>query len=208
MDIMATGDGWAFRLGADGFRYAVDKKTGDLSLVIDTGAKYKRDLFMVEGPRGIFIETIKAGEVVQTDGDGNQYCITLSKEPIVLRYKKLPEPNLTPIQINKGRHKVTRTLVDDQPYGAGVPDTLIGVIKWAQKHLESIPEKSRRTARCRFDTYMSYGETYPHVEVSYEEAETDEEVIARVKIERERDRLADIVKRQKFEQLKRELKEA
>jgi hypothetical protein len=193
MDIMATGDGWAFPLvGLGGFKYGVDKKTGDLSLVIDPKAKHKRDTFMVETPRGLFIETMKDGEVIQEGGDGNWCHITVGKKPVTLRYKKLPDPGLSKRELDKCRKKVRRYLVDGQPYSAGVPDTLTGLVKWAEGLLVKIPASSRKDARCSFDTSSEYGETYPHVEVSYIEAETDDEVIERVKIERERARLKDI----------------
>jgi len=204
MDIWATGDSWAFGMGLGGFKYAVDKKTRDLSLVLDNKAEYKRDSFMVQTGRGIFIETLVDGEVVQSGGDGNWYYITLGKKPTILRYKKLPDPELSAPEIEKNRQSVKRWLVDDQPCGAGVPDTLVGLIGWAEKLLKKIPEKSREAARCSFDTSSSYGETYPQVEVTYSEPETDEEVIARVKIERERGRIAGLEKRAQFDKLKRE----
>lgn len=206
MDIFAIGGSWGFALGGGGgFKYSVDKKSGDLSLVLAPKAKYKRAVFAVNVPSGVFLETVNAdGEVIFTGGDGDHYYIHLGKKPMTLRYKRLPDPKLTTKEIDKERQNVTRCLFDNHSWNAGEPDTLIGLIAWAEKLLAKIPEKYRKAAVCRFDTSMSYGETYPHVEVSYEEPETDKEVIARVQIQRERARLAEMEKRTQFEKLKSE----
>lgn len=209
MDIIATGSGWGVGLGGlGGFKYAFDKEAGTLSVVLDDSATFKRDLFMVTTPRGVFIETVKDGEVIQDGGDGDWYHVLVGETPVALRYKALPDPNLSKGDLRKHRQKVTRYLVDDTSYSAGVPDTLVGVIKWAEELLAKIPTGSRKTAKCRFDTSTEYGETYPHVEVSYEEPESDEEVVARVKVDRELARIAEAKKRAQLQRLKAELEPA
>lgn len=205
MDIWATGGGWAFGMTADNFKYAIGKDHS-LTLVENTKAKYRRNIVTVTTNRGTFLETLDAdGNVIGEGGDGDWYSIHLSKKLVTLRCKTLPDPKLSPAELKTYRSSVTRYLADDQPHSAGVPDTLTGLIGWAEKLLGKIPKAYRKDARCSFDTSTSYGETYPHVEVSYSEPETDAEVIARVKVERERARLAVIAKKAQLKRLEAEV---
>lgn len=204
MDIYANGETWGFAMmGIGGFTYTHNKK--DNSITLKASKKACSYPLTVQTPRGVFIETLdKNGDVIQDGGDGDWYYVDLSAGPCTLKYRALPDVGMAPSQINRHRKKVTRYLIDDQPYSAGVPDTLIGHIKWAQELLEKIPEASRKTAKCDFDTSTAYGETYPNVKVSYDEPESDEEVVARVQIERERERIMTQNRRAQFERLKSE----
>ena len=92
-------------------------------------------------------------------------------------------------------------------FGASYTDgSLLKVIGSFQKALASIPKEYRAKARCEIGSKSGYEDShYAHVEITYERPETDAEVIARVKIERETDRIARLKKRAQFENLKREL---
>lgn len=204
MDIVALGDGFGIGMMAD-FKYAWNKKDGTLSVSAD---KRKYPVHVTTN-RGIFVEVVnESGDVIQEGGDGNWLYVKLGKHPVTLRYKTLPDPGLSRSVINKARQTVTRYLVDDMPYSAGVPDNLPKLIEWLKSKMAEMPAASRKGATCRFDTSMSYGETYPHVEVSYTEPETDEEVIRRVQIERERARLSDNAERAKLAALKAKFENA
>jgi hypothetical protein len=152
--------------------------------------------------RGEFIEVIDAiGKVALEGGDGNWLWVPVSKEPVRLRFKALPDPKLSKGQIQKIRQKVTRYLSCDSPYNLGVPAKLPEAISWMQEQLAAIPEPCRKNASFEFGTTTEYGETYPQITISYEEHETDKEVLERVKVERERTRIAELAERQKLEQL-------
>ena len=198
MDIVAFGDG-KFGVGVF-FRAKYEWKEGGLSVWSDDK---KPTPVQVTTNRGTFIEAIDAdGNVVVSGGDGNWLYVPVGREPLTLRYKTLPEIALSKSALDKKRMKMTRYLIDDQPYSAGVPDTLPETIKWLQDKLAEIPVASRKKAVCRFDTSMSYGETYPHVEISYEEPETDDEVRLRLQIEAERAAINDAHERAKLAKLK------
>ena len=149
--------------------------------------------------RGDFLEEIdSAGNVVQTGGDGGQFWLHVGKKLVRLRFKKLPPLALSKTAIDKKRRIVTRYLVSDMPHNLKVPNTLLGAIAWLQKQATTIPARSRPKARVSFDTSMSYGETYPNLEITYTEPETDAEVILRLQIEAERARIREISERQQL----------
>lgn len=153
--------------------------------------------------RGTFIEAIdKSGAVVASGGDGEFFYIAISKEPITIRYKALAKIALTKADLDKHRKIVTRYLLSDRPYSLNLPDTLLGMIKWFEKQVKAIPIASRPKARFRFDTTMEYGETYPHIEITYDEPETDNEIVDRLQIETERDRIINDKERATFRKLK------
>lgn len=65
------------------------------------------------------------------------------------------------------------------------------------------------TKSCRtLDTSVEYGETYPNIEISYEEQETDEEVVRRIQIERERARLSELKERGQLKALQSKYEKA
>lgn len=165
----------------------------------------KRDIRVhVTTYRGDFIQLLDAEDHVLCEGgDGEWFCIEVAKEKRRLRFKKLPDPQLSASALNKARQRVTRYLLSEAPYSCDLPDTLNGVIKWMQKKLAEIPEASRAKASFRFDTTMEYGETYPRIEISYTEPETDDEVIKRVQIERERARIAEGKEREQLSRLRK-----
>lgn len=158
----------------------------------------------VQAHPGIFVEAVnKAGDVVCDGGDGQMLYVPPIPGELILRIKKLPTPSLSKSQLEKLRGKVTRYLVCDAPYSLHIPDSMDGVIQWMKKKLQAIPKHARKTARFRFDTENSYGETYPRIEITYSEAETDAELTDRLKIEAERDRLNEVSDRQRLIELKR-----
>lgn len=125
----------------------------------------------------------------------------VGKKPITLRHKKLADPKLSKNALNKNRKKVTRYLMQDPPYSLGVPENFGRAIKWMQKQLAAIPKAAQKTASFRFDTTTEYGETYPEITISYEEAETDEEVLQRLKTDSERNRIEKVKERAKLKEL-------
>ena len=152
---------------------------------------------------GTFIEAVDtSGTVIASGGDGQRFEIPITKAPIVVRIKALPKITLIKAELEKRRQVVTRYLVSDAPYSLKIPDKLAGVIKWLEKQAKAIPEASRAKARFRFDTTMEHGETYPNIEITYEEPETDKELITRLQIEAERARIAEEEQRSQFEALK------
>lgn len=152
---------------------------------------------------GTFIEAIdETNKVVLKGGDGKWFYVPVSKKPIRLRFKKLSDPKLTKAQVEKARQKVTRYLISDTPYGLNIPSTLPGAIGWMQKQLKAIPKQCQKAACFEFVATMKHGETYPKIEITYVEPESDAEVVTRVKIERERTRIAEACERAKLENLK------
>ncbi len=157
----------------------------------------------VDTRRGDFIEAVdESGRVVCEGGDGGWFRVPVVKKKTTLRFKKLPNPKLSKAALDKARETVTRYLVSDAPYNLKIPDSLDGAIKWMQGKLKEIPASSRAKASFRFDTSMSYGETYPNIEISYQEPEADAEVIRRIQVDAERTRIKTDADRAKFENLK------
>lgn len=183
-----------------GREYAWDKKDGSLLV----WSKEKQALPVnVTTNRGDFVEAIdEEGKVIAEGGDGDWFYVPVGKKKTRLRFKALPDPKLTPAQIDKARQNITRYLVDGAPYRVDFPDTLPAAIEWMQKKLGEIPKASRAKATCLFDTSMSYGETYPNIEINFSEPETDAEVVRRIKIDRERARIAESKERAQFQNLK------
>lgn len=150
--------------------------------------------------RGTFVEAVDAEDhLIAEGGDGNWCYVPVGEKPIRLRIKSLPDPELTIKQIDKERQNVTRHLFCDKPYN--LPDTLPAMIEWMKGRLEEIPEACRENTRFSFDTTMEYGETYPEVEITYTEAETNEEVVRRIQIERERARIKEVAEREQLQAL-------
>ncbi len=168
------------------------------------------DVLTVTTGRGDFIEVLnKAGDVTQTGGDGEWLTIRVPKNaPVRLRFKELPDPRLSPEELQAQRKVVTRYLLSGMPYTAGIPSSLPEAIKWLQEKLVEIPEACRNSAQLDLDTQNSYGETYPNIEIRYSEPESDAEVVRRVQIERERARIAEEADKAKYEALKQKFQAA
>lgn len=201
MDITAFGGKFAVamtRLGAWKYEW---NKDGTLSIWGDHALP-----ITVTTNRGEFIEAVDAdGEIVCEGGDGQWFYVPVAKRKTVLRFRQLPDPSLSPADINKARQTVTRYLLSDRPYNCKLPDTVAGVIKWMQKKLAEIPKECRAKASFTFDTTMEYGENYPNIEITYCQPETDAEVVRRVQIGRERARIKDTAERAQFRKLKSDL---
>lgn len=184
MDITLYGDSIAVGALA---RFKYEWTEGGLSVVADD-----------EGPpgifvrtyRGVFAEVVRDGKVTQSFGDGDMDIVRLSATPLLIRTKKLAVPDLSPADISAARQIVKRYLVDDRPYNLDIPATLAGMVGWVEDKLAEIPEAARAEATFEFGTSYEYGETYPNIEITYSEPETDDEVIARLTLERERNRVA------------------
>lgn len=160
------------------------------------------DFISVWSNRGDFIEAVnEAGEVIQSGGDGNSLWLTLSKSPITLRYRALPEPVLSKNEMRASRKVVTRYLASDTPSTLDLPDKFEDVIQWMRDKLKEVPAACRKSARFNFDTSYEHGESYPCIEITYKEPESDEEVIRRLQIEAERARIAEECERAKLIQL-------
>ena len=158
---------------------------------------------------GTFIEVLdKTGAVINLGGDGQSFYVTLDKKPVTLRYKVLPAIKLSKAEFDKRRQTVTRYLVSDAPYSLKIPGTLAGAIKWLEKKAESIPAASRAKASFEFGTEYRYGESYPNIEISYREPETDKELVTRLQIEAERARIAEEKQRSQFKALKAKFESA
>lgn len=152
--------------------------------------------------RGDYIEVLNdADAVVAEGGDGGWFHLPVGADKLRLRFKALPDPNLTADCLANERQTVTRYLLSDAPSSLDIPDTLAGAIEWMQGQLAAIPEASRDTARFRFDTTMDHGETYPNIEISYSEPESDGEVIRRVQVSRERERVWQAFEREQLQNL-------
>jgi hypothetical protein len=168
--------------------------------------------------RGTFVELVNSkGDVLQEGGDGEWLWLPESKVTVTLRHKALADPKLSKAQIAKVRRKTTVHVVNQECYdggpinfGASYTDgTLLKVIASFQKVLTSIPKEYRKKARCQIDSESGYeGSHYASVRIEYTRPENDDEVVERVKIERERERLAKRAKQAQFEQLKSELETA
>jgi hypothetical protein len=152
--------------------------------------------------RGTFIEAVdKDGTVIQEGGDAGLLYVMLSNQPLTLRVKKLADPQLSAAQIEEQRQDVTRYLVSDNPRHLDIPDTLPGAIEWMQTQLMAIPENCRDSSQFEFGTTSEYGDTYPLIEITYREPETDAEVVNRIMIGRERVRISEVEERAKLKTL-------
>lgn len=198
MDIWAIGDkGFGIWMSAE-FKYK-SNKDGTLTVWADDAPCSAS----VTTNHGVFVEaTDKTGAVIMSGGDGNWLHIPVGREPVTLRYKELPKLDLSEADIDKNRKIVTRHLLSDMPYSLKIPSDLVGAIKWFEKQAVSIPAAARSTACVSFDTSHEHGETYPNIEITYEEPETDKEVVTRLQIAAERTRVANEADRAQFRKLK------
>ena len=164
---------------------------------------------MVQTNRGDFVEAVnEEGTVLSEGGDGEWYWLPVTKARTYLRFKTLPDPALTPARLNKERKSVRRYLLSDMPYTVGIPDGLADAIAWLQKQMKKIPTDCRASAQLDLSTSSSYGETYSNIEITYDEAESDEEVIARLQIDHERSRIREATERAKLDALKEKYEKA
>lgn len=207
MEVMAIGGQFSvsmMRLGD--WKHEWNKKDGTLSIW------GKARAVSVTTNRGEFIEAVDPdGNVLHEGGDGQWFYVPVTKEKTKLRFKKLPDPKLTKAELDKARKSTTVTVADQERYdggpfefGASYTDgTLDRVIESLEKIRASIPAQYRNKARCEIDSESGYeGSHYAHIEVSYERQETDEEVIERVKIDRERARIMESAERAQLDSLK------
>lgn len=179
---------------------------GGLSIKAGKGGS---DLFMLLTGCGDFLEVLdNKGAVKSLVGDGGWETIKVGASGVTLRPKKLPDLGLSKAQILSKTETVTRYLVSDKPYNVGLPETLPKLIKWLEKKLSQIPEKSRKTASVSFDTTVEYGETYPQFEISYQESETYKEIVRRLQIEAQRLEITKAAQIKQFNRLKAELEAA
>lgn len=182
------------------FEYSWNKRDGSLS--VWSKGKEASSVHITTN-RGDFVEAInKADEVVANGGDGNWLYVPIGKAPITLRAKPLPKIVLTKVQMQKKRKTVTRYLLSDAPYSLDLPDTLEGVIGWMQTKLKEVPAPCRRGAQFSFGTTMEYGETYPRIEITYQEPETDKELLRRLQVDAERSRIQEANERAQLDKLK------
>ena len=180
------------------FQYKWNKRN-----TLSVCSKEKECVLTITTNHGDFVEVVdESGAVINSGGDGAWFHIRLTKSPVNLRFKKLPEPRLSKPDLKKHRKIVTRYLVSNAPYNLKIPNTLTGTINWMKEQSAKIPQASRAKAEFRFATTMEYGETYPNIEISYPEPETDKEVITRLQIEQERDRIRENGERAEFNKLK------
>jgi hypothetical protein len=203
MDIYAHDGSFGVAMGGfDSFLYGWGKdKT--LSLKANPKAKYKRPSVSIETGRGDFIEAIdEKGNVVSEGGGGQWYYVEIGKALITLRFKTLPKPDLTKAQMDKARRRVTRHLYSDSPYSLGVNTKLSAAIELLQKKLVEVPKAYRHTAEIEFGSRTSYGESYEHVEITWTEPETDEELLYRLKVEAEHKRRSTENERAQFKKLR------
>ena len=205
MDIVAVDGNFAVAAMGMSKEYGFDTRwnTPEGTLTVWVGRHSKRKDVHVSTNQGIFLEAVdESGKVIVSGGDGDWFYVPLGKKPITLRYKVLPKVKLSKPELDKHRQTITRYLVSDSPYSLEIPDTLVGVIKWLEKQAKAIPEASRAKASFRFATTTEYGETYPNIEITYDEPETDKELISRLQIESEREHRKEENARQQFEVLK------
>lgn len=203
MDITATNGNFlvsAIRIGSWKYKWNKDHTLS----IWDSGG---RDHVHIVTNSGDFIEAVdKQGSLVSEGGDGDLFLLPIGKQPVRLRFKKLPDPQLSSAFLDKHRQRVVRYLLQDKPYNCGIPDTLSGTIQWMQKQLAQIPKASRAKASFGFDTTTEYGETYPQLEITYQEMESDDEVVMRVQVERERARIRELGERKELERLEAKYK--
>lgn len=185
MDIWAINGKFSVTMGFMSDRFQSDwNKDGTLAVRSKEKATHPISVMTY---RGDFVEAIdEAGDVVASGGDGHSLYIHLTQKPVTLRFKKFAPLNLTASQLNKARQTVRRYLVSDSPYSLGVPGTLPKAIAWLEKKLAEIPEASRKKSRLDLSNSYSHGESYSNVEITYDEPETDAEVIKRLQIDAER----------------------
>lgn len=200
MHIHAFDGKFGVAMGVNDFDY---QGNGDGTLTVRAKKGSRRTYLSVHVERDQWIEAVdKKGSVVTTVGEDCGDIVIVGKEPITLRFKKLPKPRLSKVDLDKARHSVTRYVISDKPFNMDLPDTLAGMIEWMQAQFRAIPKEHRKTARFRFDIKQEYGETYPQIEITYEAPETDKELIRRLQVAAERTRLAEIQDRAKYEKLK------
>lgn len=204
MDIHAHNGSFGIAMsGMDSFLYAWDKKDKTLLVSQNTKAKFKSPGVTIETGHGDFIEGVNDKGDVVFEGGGGEWChLPLGKKPIRLRFKKLPEPTLTKSQMNKARNIVTRYLYSDSPYSLGIDAKLTKAIAILQKKLEEVPKAYRDTAAIDFSNSHSYGESYANVEITWQEPETDQELIYRLKVDAEHKRIKSEEERAEFKKLR------
>lgn len=210
MDIFADGKTFMLGMGLGDYKYAAAK---DGSLVLTAG-KHNYPLNVTTN-RGTFLEVVdKNGAVIQDGGDGSWLFLTLGKDPITLRYKTLATPKMDKRQIKKARKSTTVYVVRQQRYDTGPINfgasyengSFLKVLNSFKAALANIPAKYRANACCQIDSEGGYeGSHYASVEITYNRPETDAEVLSRVKVEAEQNRLATENKKVQLKKLKSEL---
>lgn len=203
MDIFASDGSFGVSMGGlDGFLSSWNKdKT--LSIRENPKAKYKMPAVTVQTGRGDFIEALdEKGNIVYEGGGGEWFYIPIGKSPLKLRFKKLPESKLTKAEKDKARKIVTRYLYSDSPYSLGIDAKLSEAISILQKKLQEVPAAFRNTAEIEFRNRSSYGESYENVEITWQEPETDDELIYRLKVDAEHKRIKSEKEREQFKKLR------
>jgi hypothetical protein len=186
----------------DSFLYEWNKdKT--LSVCENPKSKYQMPALSVTTGRGDFIEVLDDAGKVILEGGGGEWCyVPISKKPVRLRFKKLPEPKLTKAEMDKARRIVTRYLCSDSPYSLGLDTKLADAISILQKKLQEVPKAYRDTAEIEFRNRSEYGEGYENVAITWREPETDAELIYRLKVEAEHARIGSEKERAQFKKLR------
>lgn len=192
MDVIG-GDYYKYTWTVDGLVLQAKKKAEDWQRLVS-----------VMTHQGQFIETLdEDGNVVYEGGDGEWYDVELPKKGSrILRHKILPDPELSKKELDKNRNTVTRTLLHDAPYSLDIPEGLNDFILWLQNKLLEVPKECRASATAEIDTEYEYGESYPRFTIEYKQKESDEEVIERVQIARERRRIQEAKEKAELNALK------
>lgn len=205
MDITAINGSFGIGFGSE-FNVEWNKK--DKSLSVWAKEKGGREYAWVQIWNNEFVDAFDAsGNLIAELDNKSHGFVPVTKEKTTLKFKTLPDPELTASEMNKERKQITRYLISGAPYSLNLPDSVEGIIKWMQGKLNEIPAASRKKASFRFDTTVEYGETYPNIEITYSESETDKEIIERIKISREVERRNTIKEKAKLECLKKKYAE-
>lgn len=159
---------------------------------------------VISTPRGVFFEAVSSdGRAVKSGGDGSLDFVEIGKVKITLKRKALPDPKLSRSEIEATRKVVRRTLIADRPYSLNLPEKLSEFSDWLNAKSAEIPADCRDSTRIEFTTTTEYGETYPELRIEYDQSETDDEVVRRVQIDRERSRIAEAGQRAEFKRLQK-----
>lgn len=127
-------------------------------------------------------------------------------QTVAFREVKGPKLKFEADKIDKARSSLTETVLHQEEYDGGAfqfHGKLDAVIRSLEAIRKKVPEKYRKTARCKIESTGCYeGSHYATIEVTYRRPETDKEVIERLRQAATAKMLCEREERQRLETLK------
>lgn len=149
--------------------------------------------FIVETRPATFVHAKNEAGEEQETGDGGRLYLKIEPDSVwQLRIVELPLPKMTPKQMEKARR--TKKRFGHEYHVYEMPENVLGLIASLQEKLAEVPEPFRDDATFEFDGEHRF-------QILYWSPETDDELIDRLKIEAQRQRMAAAAERAQLQRL-------